>query len=151
MMQTDLMNWLRGDAELAEACAKLEDVPVIHWVKTPRDAAHLFPRIVMKQVSPGQIKDQKGADALSGPRIQFDIYSSGAVLPARIVANRLIKMLDIKKDVATGWPGFTQGATHFPNTVLESDRDMAVTELEDGVDIFHISCDFIIWNRPAGQ
>lgn len=151
MFEKDLMDWLRADEEMIELHGSFEDHPIIYWLKRPRDAKNTFPATVMRQISPGAILDQKGTDALAAPRIQFDIYSSGVPETARAIVNRLIKMMDIKKDPATGWPGITVGKTHFSSAILEGFRDMPVGELSDGVDIFHISCDFIIWHRPAAQ
>lgn len=152
-MHVDLLQWLRVDPELKTALAVMpgEDWPLIYWVGLPRNAKNVFPAMTMTGVSrvPQRSQKSEGVGDLIPRRVQFDIYSDDP-MTAREVMDRLLVKFDFKRHPVTGDPRITYGETVFCKIISDSDRDMPITQGDgDGVDIFHISGDFIIWHRPV--
>lgn len=157
-MHSDLLQWCRADIRLRDALASTADDvdegdewwPLIYWVALPRNAKKRFPAMTLTGISRDNQADQKseGNGELIGHRIQVDIYSDDP-LSARTAMDAVLHKFDLPLNKYKGTTRVTYGSTVFCKILFDSERDMPVTQADgNGVDIFHISGDFIIWHRP---
>lgn len=143
MFEADLLKMLRDDAPLGEILASFENRTLVDWVRHPRPAAALYPKLRMIKISPGEVLDQKGTDALSSPRVQFDFFSDDPLTNRQAFNRVLAIMTGLKAEPKT------VGATKFQAAYRETDRDIQADEDANGVDIYHLTGDFIIWNTAT--
>lgn len=144
-MRKDLQDFLRADNPLTECLAEHKDHSLIYWVSFPRGAATKYPGITLSVVSPTPRHDQKGILELTETRVQVDAWAKGNLQKAIDAMKAVEVRLDIKTN-AGGQP-LTVGQTVFERIYAEGARDMPVVENSDGVDIYHITGDFVIWHR----
>ena len=146
-MRHALQTLLRQDEKLSECLATHKGHSLLYWVSSPRKAAGKFPSAVLSVVSPLPIYDQKGKASFSSTRVQVDIYALGNLQKAADAMTRVEELLGAIQTRA-GQAPLKVLDTAFERVEVEGARDMPVTPNPDGVDIYHISGDFVIWHRP---